>query len=98
MNKITFSAFLVIIILILFACNNDNCSKKLKYVKLNYYLFEHISLDGSSYCCLVNESLTSNENSILKLSKIEVSDGATYEHCAVLLEIIDKIRKINMLI
>jgi hypothetical protein len=87
MNRI----YIIIITIIFVSCNIDNCSKKLKYTKLNYYLFSNININGDTYCDLVNKSLLGNKKSIVNLSKIAVYDGAVYEHGAVLLEVIDKI-------
>ncbi len=77
------------IALFLYSCNIDNCSDKLGF-KLDYHLFDEINMNGKTYCVLVNEALKGDKESILELSKINVSDFATYQHGAVLIEVINK--------
>lgn len=85
------SLFLALIsIVICNSCNEDNCSVNVGF-KLSYHLFENININGSTYCDLVNESFTGKLNSILALSRLKIEGGASYEHGAVLIEIIDKI-------
>lgn len=86
--------YIVILLFALNSCNVDNCSSKLKF-KLDYYAFQDISVDGNSYCDLVNKSLSGDATSILHLSKIVLYDGASYEHGAVLIEIIDTISELK---
>lgn len=72
------------------ACNLDTCSKRLGF-SLDYYMFEKVRVGRSTYCELVNQSLDGNETAITNLSKVDVYDGASYQHGAVLIEVIDKI-------
>ena len=81
---------LLIASLFLCSCNLDTCSKRLGFT-LSYYAFSSVKIDGSTYCELVNQSLDGNEKAIINLSKVNVHDGAGYEHGAVLIEVIDRI-------
>lgn len=78
------------VLLALYSCNSDNCSKNLGF-KLDYHLFDDINVNNKSYCQLVNDALEGNKEAILDLSKVNVSDFASYQHGAVLIEVIDKI-------
>ena len=88
--------FIVLIIISLSYCNIDNCSDKIGF-KLDYYLFDHIEVNGKSYCDLVNGALKGKKESVLELSKINIGDGASYEHGAVLIEVIDKLTELEYL-
>lgn len=82
-------------ILVLIACLNfvacvENCTAKLK-VPLDTHLFNHIQIEGYTYCELVNRSLNGEERAIILLSKVDIGDAAGYQHGAVLIEIIDLI-------
>lgn len=79
-----------IILLFLCSCNTDNCSKKLGF-ELDYHLFDRINIGGKSYCDLVNGAMSGSNEYILDLSKVDIGDFASYQHGAVLIEIIDKI-------
>ena len=79
-----------ILTIILFSCNKDNCSSKLGFT-LSYNLFDKINVNGDSYCSLVNKSLNLDEESILSMCKLKFNSGASYEHGAVIIEIIDKV-------
>lgn len=92
MNKIF---FYFLVILFMYSCNVDNCSKNLGF-KLDYHLFEYIKVDGDTYCELINKSLKKDSKAILKLSKITLNDGvSSYQHGAVLLEVIDKLGELR---
>ena len=78
-----------IVVLILISCNTDNCSSKLDF-KLDYHLFDSVNIDDSNYCDLVLQSLDKNRRSIVKISKVDLSDFASYQHGAVLVNIIEK--------
>lgn len=78
------------IALLLYSCNTDNCSEKLGF-KLDYHLFDDINVNGKSYCDLVNEAMKGDKECVLELSEVSVGDFASYQHGAVLIEIIDKI-------
>ena len=82
--------FFFVTLISLFSCNTDNCSKNLGF-NLDYHLFDDIKVNGNTYCQLVNKALRGNKQAIIDLSKIEVGDGASYQHGAVLIEVIDKI-------
>jgi hypothetical protein len=73
---------------ICFSCNCDNCSKNLGF-KVDYHLFENINIDGKSYCDLVNGAMNKDKRCILELSKLHPSDFASYQHGAVLIEVIN---------
>ncbi len=77
-------------VLFLHSCNTNNCSDKLGF-ELDYHLFDEININGKSYCDLVNEALKNDKESILELSTINVSDFASYQHGAVLIEVINKV-------
>lgn len=79
-----------VIALLLHSCNTDNCSDKVGF-KLDYHLFDQIKVNGKSYCDLVNGAMKGDEKSITALSKVNVGDGASYQHGAVLIEVIDKL-------
>lgn len=81
---------MLIITMLLCSCNTDNCSEKLGF-KLDYHLFDDIKINGKSYCDLVNEAMSGNKESVLELSKINIGDFASYQHGAVLIEVIDKL-------
>ncbi|CAN5420768.1 hypothetical protein BH20BAC1_BH20BAC1_01240 [soil metagenome] len=72
------------------SCNRDNCSKNVGF-KVDYHLFSKINIDGDTYCNLVNKALKGDVDPIRQLSKIKVYDGASYQHGAILIEVIDKI-------
>ena len=80
--------FLILIVSFLYSCHSDNCSKNLSF-ELDYHLFEDININGKTYCELVNRALKGDKDSILNLSKISVGDFGSYQHGAVLIEIID---------
>jgi hypothetical protein len=81
---------ILLISLLLCSCNRDNCSSRLGF-DLDYHLFAKVSIEGISYCDLVNKSLDGSEEAIIKLSKVQVYDGASYQHGAVLIEVIDRV-------
>jgi hypothetical protein len=85
-------AFLISFILytIFYSCNKDNCSTKLGFT-LSYNLFDDIDVNGDTYCDLVSKSLNDNEKSITELCKLKFNDGASYEHGAAIIEVINKI-------
>ena len=74
-----------IVALILVSCNRDDCSDK-----LDYHLFESIKVDGNDYCDLVLLSLENDKNSVINISKVDLSDFASYQHGAVLINVIEK--------
>ncbi|MBK8968383.1 MAG: hypothetical protein IPM36_17305 [Lewinellaceae bacterium] len=76
--------------LFLYSCNTDNCSDKLGF-KIDYHLFDDIKIDGKSYCDLVNGAIKADKGCVLALSKVNVGDFASYQHGAVLIEVIDKL-------
>ena len=78
-----------IVALILVSCNRDDCSDKLDF-KLDYHLFESIKVDGNDYCDLVLLSLENDKNSVINISKVDLSDFASYQHGAVLINVIEK--------
>lgn len=78
------------IALFLYSCNTDNCSEQLGF-KLDYHLFDEINMNGKSYCDLVNGALKGDKESVLELSKVSVGDFASYQHGAVLIEVINKL-------
>lgn len=80
----------IIIILLMYSCNTNNCSNKLGF-KLDYHLFEDIKIGDKYYCDLVNEAMEGKKEDIIILSTIDISDFASYQHGAVLIEVIDKI-------
>ncbi|HZH88779.1 MAG TPA: hypothetical protein VFD78_06325 [Chitinophagaceae bacterium] len=82
--------FFILIVFISYSCNIDNCSKNLSF-KLDYHLFEKIKINNRTYCELVNGALEGNEILILDLSKVSIDDFGSYQHGAVLIDIIDKI-------
>jgi hypothetical protein len=79
-----------IISLFFYSCNTDNCSDKLGF-KLDYHLFDDIKMNGKSYCDLVNGALNGDKECVLELSKINVGDFASYQHGAVIIEVINKL-------
>ena len=81
---------ILFIALFLHSCNTDNCSDNLGF-KLDYHLFDNINMNGKSYCDLVNGALKADKQSVLELSKVEVGDFASYQHGAVLIEVINKL-------
>jgi hypothetical protein len=84
-------AYLVLIFMTsLYSCNQDNCSKNIGF-KLDYHLFDQINVGGKTYCELVNEALQGDVGAIANLSKVEVHDGATYQHGRVLIKVIEKL-------
>lgn len=89
-------AIILAITLILNSCNIDNCSQQLGF-KLDYHLFNEVNINGMSYCALVNKSLEGDKECILILSKLDVTDFASYQHGAVLIEVIDKITELEYL-
>ena len=76
--------------LLLFSCCRHSCSAELGF-RIDYYLFEDIKIDGKSYCNLINKALKGDKKSIIGLSKVKVFDFASYQHGAVLIEVIDDI-------
>lgn len=89
MRKILF-LFSFTLFTILCSCNKDNCSTKLGFT-LSYNLFDEVDVNGDTYCDLVSKSLNSNETAIIELCKLKFNDGASYEHGAVIIEVINKI-------
>lgn len=83
-------SLILVITLLLHSCNSDNCSEKLGF-KLDYHLFDDIKVNGMSYCDLVNGALEGDKECVLELSKISVSDFGSYQHGAVLIEVIDNL-------
>lgn len=72
------------------ACNYDNCSSRLGF-NLDYHLFTDVKIAGTYYCGLVNGALDGDKEAIINLSKVAVYDFASYQHGAVLIEVIDRI-------
>lgn len=88
--------FVLAIVVSLPSCNNDNCSKNVGF-NLSYHLFKDVRINGKTYCKLVNQSLEGDLTAVRELSSVKVLDGASYEHGAVLIEVIDKISEKNYL-
>ena len=84
------------IALLLHSFNIDNCSEKLGF-KLDYHLFDHIKVNGKSYCDIVNSALKGDKEFIVILSKVNVGDFASYQHGAVLIEVINIISESEFL-
>lgn len=81
---------LVALMIGIVSCNNINCSKEIG-VQLDHHLFAHINIDDNSYCDIAINAMKGDQQAIASLSKIDVHDGASYQHGAVLIEVIDKI-------
>lgn len=74
--------------LLFVSCNyGQNCNKE--YV--SNYLIDYTLERDYDYCKLLNESLNEDIIAIKKISLLKFYDGMTYEHGAVLLEIIDNV-------
>ena len=83
--------FILSIITLLFCfCSKDRCSEEIGF-KLDYHLFNKINVKGQSYCDIIKKSLNGEKEAIIDLSKVKVSDGASYQHGAVLIIVIDKL-------
>lgn len=89
------SAF-ILMFFVLYSCNSDNCSKNVGF-KLDYHRFKDVRVNGKTYCELVNKSLKGDKKSILNLSKISIGDFGSYQHGAVLIEVIDKVTIVEYL-
>lgn len=80
--------YCIIICCLFINCNNvQNCDKS--YV--SKYLIDYSNERDYSYCELIDKSLDNNVNSIREFSLLNFSDGMTYEHGVVILEIINKV-------
>ncbi len=79
--------FTLIVSLCLISCKGQNCNKDY----ISNYLIDYSEERNYNYCELVNQSLENDSYSIRSLSLLEFYDGMTYEHGAVIIEIINKI-------
>lgn len=94
--KITKKVVCVIIMLSAFSCRTNNCSDVLGF-QLDTHLFDSIDVDGKSYCDLINEAMNGERKSVIELSLINIYDFASYQHGAVLIEVINKLSEVEYL-
>lgn len=88
--------FCIVLVTLLFSCSPNTCSDRLGF-EIDNHLFDKIKVNGYTYCELVNRSLDKDKQAIIDLSKVSVGDGASYQHGAVLIEVIDLIGEIEYL-
>ncbi|MFD2907176.1 hypothetical protein ACFSX9_00365 [Flavobacterium ardleyense] len=86
----------IIVTELLISCNNYNCTSKFGF-ELDSHLFSSIKVNGNTYCELVNGAFLGDELCIANLLKVDVKDFASYQHGAVLIELIDKIGEVDFL-
>ncbi len=88
MNMKYFRSFAIVISVFYVSCSyHKNCNKPY----ISDYLIDHSREKNYNYCELVDKSLNNDINSIKKISLLEFYDGMTYEHGAVIIELIHEI-------
>ncbi len=80
----------VLFCLLITSCNYNSCSESIG-IKLDYHLFTKVKINGYNYCELVNKALKGDEKALLYLTRVRVADGATYQHGAVMIELIEHV-------
>jgi len=80
---------LIIIVFLLFACNNDKC-KNVQDIVVSNLILETID-SSKNYCNLLDKAIRGDKSSIEKISLLNLYDGSGYDHGFVLIQLIEKI-------
>lgn len=72
----------------LVSCNSNHCKNDAN-IEVSELLYIHTSDRDIEYCKLLKGAISNNNSDLMKLLKLEILDGAAYDHGIVLYELVD---------